>query len=83
MSALTIRLPASLKSKLVQAAKRLGKSPEEFVRETLRASLQEPAPSPAPSLYNLSRDLCGNVNGGPSDLARNKAHLEGYGTWGR
>ena len=83
MNALTIQLPASLKSKLATAAKRLGKSPEQFVRETLQATLKKPTPAPGPSLYERSRDLCGSVNGGPSDLARHKKHLKGYGSWKR
>ncbi|MDB6023777.1 MAG: hypothetical protein JWQ04_3634, partial [Pedosphaera sp.] len=35
------------------------------------------------SLYELSRDLCGGAGGGPRDLARNKKHLNGYGSWKR
>ena len=83
MSALTIEVPSNLKPKLVAAAKRLGKSPEEFVQDTLAAMLKRPKPVSPPSLYELSQDLCGSVNGGPSDLARNKKRLKGYGSWKR
>ena len=82
MSALTIQLAAGLKSKLAATAKRLGKSPEQFVRETLQATLKKTS-SDTPSLFDRSRDLCGTINGGSSDLARNKKHLQGYGTWKR
>lgn len=30
------------------------------------------------SLYSLSKDLCGAIDG-PEDLSENPAHLEGYG----
>ena len=83
MSALTIEVPANLKPKLAAAARRLGKSPEEFVRDTLEASLREPKHGSGPSLHEMSRDLCGAVNGGPRDLARNKKRLKGYGSWKR
>ena len=80
---MTIRLPASPKTKLATVAKRLGNSPEQFVRETLLATLQAPTPIPGPSRHEQCRDLCGSMNGGPSDLARDRKHLKGYCSWKR
>jgi hypothetical protein len=82
MSALTIQLPSRLKSKLAATAKRPGKSPQQLAQEAFEASL-ETTTAPTSTLFDLSRDLCGTVNGGPSELARNKKHLKAYGSWKR
>jgi hypothetical protein len=83
MSTLTIQVPAGLRSKLAAMAKRLGQTPEQFVRETLVIRLEAAPTSPGPSLYERSRDLCGSLDGGPPDLGRNQKHLKGYGSWKR
>ena len=83
MSTLTLRLPDDLKSRLAVAARRLGKTPERFVRESLEKRLRpnQPGSTGSSSLYERSRHLCGSVTGGPRDLASNKKHLNGYGSW--
>jgi len=85
MSTLTIELPDDLKGHLTAAARRAGKTPARFARETLEQRLRVCAARPRSqrSLYELSRDLCGSVSGGPQDLASNKMHLDGYGSWQR
>lgn len=83
MSTLTIQLPDNLKVELTVAARRLGKTPARFVRETLEHTLKPGrirARSRA-SLYELSRDLCGSLTGGLPDLAWNKTYLKGYGSF--
>ncbi len=79
MSTLTIQLPDAVKEQLAAAARRLGKSPKRFARETLEARLKNGHASGRTSLFERSRDLCGSVGGGPRDLAANKRHLKGYG----
>jgi hypothetical protein len=81
MSAMTIELPSKLKSRITKAARRLGMRPDNFVREAVEARLKNGSAAAQASLYDLSRDLCGSVTGGPSDLARNKGQLEGYRAW--
>jgi hypothetical protein len=85
MSTLTLQLPDDLKHQLALAARRSGKSPARFVRETLESRLKatRPRSTGGLSLYDLSRDLCGASEGGPRDLAANKKHLNGYGSWKR
>jgi len=85
MSTLTLQLPDELKKRLASAARRSGKSPAKFARETLEKHLGALASENEKrlSLYELSRDLCGAAKGGPSDLATNKKHLIGYGKWKR
>jgi len=85
MSTLTLRMPNKLKLRLTLAARRAGKTPARFVVESVEARLGR-APLGAGggiSLYELSRDLCGSISGGPRDLASNKDHLVGYGSWKR
>ncbi len=83
MSTLTLRLPDKLKLRLTLAARHAGKTPARFVVESVEACLGGGSLRWAGrmSLYELSRDLCGSVSGGPRDLASNKAHLNGYGSW--
>jgi hypothetical protein len=85
MSTLTLQLPDHLKDHLARAARRSGKSPARFVREALadRLKATRSRPTGGSSLYELSKDLCGGAKGGPRDLAGNKKHLNGYGSWKR
>ena len=82
MSTLTLQLPDGLKDRLTLAARRSGKSPARFVRETLENRLKatQARSTGSSTLYALSRDLCGRAQGGPRDLAANKKHLDGYGS---
>jgi predicted DNA-binding protein len=81
MSTLTIQLPDDVKERLAAAARRSGKSPARFVRETLEERLTNGNTSRDASLFERSQDLCGSVRGGPRDLAANKRHLKAYGSW--
>ena len=85
MSTLTLQLPDGWKDQLALTARRFGKSPARFVRETLENRLKatQPLATGGSTLYELSRDLCGSAHGGPRDLAANKKHLAGYGSWKR
>ena len=85
MSRLTLRLPNKLNQRLTLAARRSGRTPARFVREAVEARLAgEDLPAVGKqSLYDLTRDLCGSIRGGPRDLASNKKHLDGYGSWKR
>ena len=83
MSTLSIELPTTLKKKLETQARRLGISPSRFVREALETRLKRLRANGRRSLYELSKDLCGSVSGGPHELAANRKHLAGYGAWKR
>ena len=81
----TLQLPNGLKDQLTLTARRFGKTPARSVRETLENRLKatQPHATGGSTLYELSRDLCGSTHGGPRDLAANKKHLAGYGSWKR
>lgn len=83
MSGLVLNLPARLRTRLDAEAQRLGRTPEQFAKDALVERLKPSAGPRNRTLFERSRDLCGSVQGGPTDLARNKDHLEGYGSWKR
>ena len=66
MSTLTIELPDTLKHRLDEEARRRRISPARLIRRTLEASLSNGKEHSGPSLYELTRDLCGSVSGGRS-----------------
>lgn len=78
MSMATISLPVELKARAATAAKKTGVSTARFVREAVESKLAA-NDHPRPSLYDLAKDLCGSVKGGPRDLSNKKKHLVGYG----
>lgn len=51
---------------------------------TLAETVRRLRPFPdGQTCYDLSKDLCGSVKGGPGDLATNPKHLRDYGKWKR
>ncbi len=78
MSTATISLPVELKARAATAAKKAGMSTARFVREAVESKLTTDGAA-RPSLYELTKDLCGSVKGGPRDLSNKKKHLAGYG----
>jgi hypothetical protein len=78
---LTLKISKQLKSQITAAAKRREISISELVRQGIERELREHT-FPGPSLYDLSRDLCGISNRGISDLSTNKKHMEGFGLTG-
>ena len=85
MSTLTLQLPDGLKNRLTAAARRSRKTPARIVREAPEDRLTTTVAhsGDGSTFYEQSRDLCGSVAGGPRDLAANKKHLRGYGSWKR
>ena len=80
---LTLNLPARVRTRLDAEAKRLGRTPEQLAEEAIAARLKPSTRSRGGSLFERTRDLCGSLRGGPTDLARNKDHLQGYGALNR
>ncbi len=77
-SQLTLRLPASLASRLALSAKRLKRKRSDVVRLALNQFLEaSPAASPAPAKpIDRVRDLLGSVESGVPDLGqRHREHL--------
>jgi hypothetical protein len=75
MKTLTLKMPEGLLGWLEAEAKRTRQPKSALVREILRQHQQRQAPS----ALDLTADLCGCVESGLGDLARNKKHLRGFG----
>lgn len=79
MKTVTVKLPASLNSRLDRAAKSRGQSKSEVVREALEALLNGAGNGgSAQSALELAGDLVGCVEG-PGDLSTNPKYMEGLG----
>ena len=74
------KLPKSLLDRLKAEARRRRTARAVIVREALEAHLRNGDPVRRPTVYDLTKDLCGKFSGGPRDLSYNKKHLEGFGT---
>lgn len=81
MNALTIKISPALEQQLLEAAQRAQLSKSELVRRALVAYVTRPADGVEPFVSALDRagDLVGCFEGGPSDLASNPRHLDGFG----
>ena len=75
MKTLTMKLPEGLSAWLETEAKRSKRPKSALVRDILEQH-QRLRPR---SALELTADLCGCVESGLRDLARNKKHLKGFG----
>jgi hypothetical protein len=75
MKTLTMKLPEGLLGWLEHEARRVRQPKSALVREILDQHRQRQHPS----ALDLSADLCGCVQSGVRDLARNQKHLRGFG----
>jgi len=74
-SQISVRLPASLASKLEETASARGVDRSDIVREALGAYLEGPIRSE--QLWDRVGALAGSASGGPPDLgARHREHLK-------
>ena len=75
MKTMTMKLPDGLLVWLENEAKRTGQPKSALVRGILQQHRQRQPQS----ALDLASDLCGCVQSGLGDLARNKKHLKGFG----
>ena len=75
MKTLTMKVPDELLAWLENEAKRVGQPKSALVRNILQQH-QQCRPQ---SALDLAADLCGSVESGLGDLARNKEYLRGFG----
>jgi hypothetical protein len=75
MKTLTMKVPEGLLVWLENEAKRAGQPKSALVRNILQQHRQQRPQS----ALDLAADLCGCVESGLGDLARNKKHLKGFG----
>lgn len=81
MNTLTLKISPALEKQLLEAAQRAHLSKSELVRRALAAYVTRPADGAKlfVSALDQAGDLAGCFEGGPSDLASNPRHLDGFG----
>ncbi len=78
MTTITCKLPDTLAAQLDRAAREQRSSKSAILREALEQQLQGRR-KPVVSAFDLVKQLCGSIEGGPTDLATNPKHLSGFG----
>ena len=79
MKAVTLKLAEELEQRLAATAKEQGVSKSELLRAALQVYLDTEGLSIPGSCLELAGELVGCAEG-PTDLASNKEHLQGFGT---
>jgi predicted DNA-binding protein len=77
MTTITCKLPDELSAHLEAAARQRRVSKSYLVREAIAASLRKK--KPAVSAFDLIKDACGIIKGGPKDYASDARHLRKFG----
>ncbi|KAF0176409.1 MAG: hypothetical protein FD161_3089 [Limisphaerales bacterium] len=80
-----LRLAEKLMNSVDATSRPTGRTKAASLRgATLAETVRRLRPFPdGKSFYDLTKDLCGSVTGGPGDLATNKSHLKDLGKWKR
>ena len=79
MTTISVKIPEKLKLQMESESSRRGVSKSRLIREALERAFEKKTAKGGPTVFELTRDLCGAVTGGPADLSSNKEHLESYG----
>jgi metal-responsive CopG/Arc/MetJ family transcriptional regulator len=77
MTTITCKIPDKLGAHLDAAARQRRVSKSQIIREAIVAILRKK--KPALSAFDLMKDACGIVRGGPKDYASNSRHLKDFG----
>jgi len=78
MNTITVKIPEEMGGALDAEAKKRHVSKSEVVRYCIETVLSGQVKEP-PSVYDLTKDLCGKHKGGPPDLSTNPKYLDGFG----
>jgi hypothetical protein len=79
MTTISVKIPESLKLRMESESNRRGLSKSRLIREALERAFATKKAAAGVTVFDLTKDLCGAVTGGPSDLSSNPKHLDGYG----
>ena len=77
MTTITCKIPDEVSAHLAAAARQRRVSKSQIVREALAASFRKR--KRALSAFDLIKDACGIIKGGPKDYASHSRHLRGFG----
>lgn len=79
MQTITFKCPEKLAKQLLGESQHENIHKSDLIRRALAFYLEQKGVTVEhPTLYSLSKDLCGAIDG-PEDLSQNPAYLEGYG----
>jgi len=78
MTTITCKIPETLSAHLAALARERRVPKSQIVREALAANFRRNKSQL--SAFDLMKDACGIVKGGPKDYASNRRHLRGFGT---
>jgi hypothetical protein len=77
MTTITCKIPDKISAHLEATAQQRCVPKSQIVREALAASFRKSKPKM--SAFDLMKDVCGIVRGGPKDYASHSRHLKGFG----
>jgi len=77
MTTITCKIPDKISAHLEATARQRRVPKSQIVREALAASFRKSKPKV--SAFDLIKDVCGIVKGGPKDYASHPRHLKGFG----
>ena len=77
MTTITCKLPDKISEHLSALARQRRVPKSQIVREALAASFRKTKSKV--SAFDLMKDVCGIVKGGPKDYASHRRHLKGFG----
>jgi len=79
MATITCKVPDRLNAQIEAEAREQRVPKSKLIRETLEKRFNGKRRTSPPTFYERTKHLCGSVRGGPSDLATNPKHMEGFG----
>ena len=77
MTTITCKIPDKISAHLEATARQRRVPKSQIVREALAATFRKNKPSV--SAFDLVKDVCGIVKGGPKDYASHPRHLRRFG----
>lgn len=77
MTTITCKIPDKISTHLDAVARQRRVPKSQIVREALAATLRKSKPKV--SAFDLIKDVCGIIKGGPKDYASHSRHLKGFG----
>ena len=83
MPTITCKIPEKLDEEMEAVAEKRGISKSEFVREAIEHKLEQQKKQVKRSAYDVMKEACGIIKGGPRELATTPKHMKGFGrdTW--
>jgi len=79
MATITCKIPDELNARLDAEAVRKLLSKSALVREAIENSIKHRGKTGRQTSFDLVKDLCGIVKGGPTDMSTNPKYMKDFG----